>query len=441
MYPRPGRIVGTCSTRPPPASKSFDDPEPAVAGSGILARRSSKWPTSKFYKTFSEKSLTTYGAGRRSRIERHRLEPARSASPTARGAFFEIGPGHGTLGELAVAGGWDYTAIEASPLLMDVLKKKGLKVIPAWTPPMPMADASADVVYADQVLEHMRGIDDARQFTAEALRSLKPGGIFFVVVPDYLKERQFFWDVDYTHNFVTTERRIRQLFNDGGFEILHMERAIGLATGVKRDLLAAAAVFINIPGVDALVALYKDRRSRLQDPQESLRNTDLRREKAGRRFAMILTLRFARRLFLFGPLRGRRNAAAARDHRDHPGDPRDGDRHGRLGARDRGDRSPLSRARAGPRRDRSRGDDPAMGAAAARERHCDHDARCGAPLSRELVRRQLPSCRRRCGRGARLWSGSRARGTRHRRRPSEASRARPSPRSPSIASSACSRSS
>ena len=38
---------------------------------------------------------------------------------------------------------------------------------------MPMADASADVVYADQVLEHMRGIDDARQFTAEALRSLQ----------------------------------------------------------------------------------------------------------------------------------------------------------------------------------------------------------------------------------------------------------------------------
>ena len=71
-------------------------------------------------------------------------------------------------------------------------------------------------------------------------------------MPDYLKERQFFWDVDYTHNFVTTERRVKQLFNDGGFEILHVERAIGLATGVKRDLLAAAAVFINIPGVDAL---------------------------------------------------------------------------------------------------------------------------------------------------------------------------------------------
>ena len=129
----------------------------------------------------------------------------------------------------------------------------------------------------------MRGIDDARQFTAEALRSLKPGGMFFVVVPDYLKERQFFWDVDYTHNFVTTERRIKQLFNDGGFEILHIERAIGIATGIKRDLLAAAAVLHQHSGRRRAVALHRHERSRLQDPQESLRNADLRRAKARRR--------------------------------------------------------------------------------------------------------------------------------------------------------------
>ncbi len=148
----------------------------------LSTQRSHSVADSTFYKTFSEKSLTGYGAGRRSRIERHRLSLLERFTK-APGAFFEIGPGHGTLGELAVADGWQYTAIEASPLLMEVLRKKGLTVIEAWTPPMPMADASADVVYADQVLEHMRGIDDARQFTAEALRSLKPGGIFFVVVP------------------------------------------------------------------------------------------------------------------------------------------------------------------------------------------------------------------------------------------------------------------
>ncbi len=206
---------------------------------------------STFYKSFSEKKLTTYGSARRGKIEQHRLALLHRFKP-APGDMFEIGPGHGTLGEQAVAAGWRYTAVEASPILIDVLRGKGLHVIQSWTPPIPVPDASADVVYADQVLEHMSGIDGARQFTAEAFRALRPGGVFFVVVPDYLKERTFFWDVDYTHNFVTTERRVRQLFNDGGFEILHVERGIGVATGVARDVLAAAALLVNVPGVDAL---------------------------------------------------------------------------------------------------------------------------------------------------------------------------------------------
>jgi SAM-dependent methyltransferase len=204
-----------------------------------------------FYKSFSEKKLTTYGSGRRGKIERHRLELLHRYAK-APGDMFEIGPGHGSLAEQAVEAGWNYTAVEASPILIDVLRKKGLKVLEAWTPPMPMADGTADVVYADQVLEHMSGIDAARAFTAEALRVLRPGGVFFVVVPDYLKERTFFWDVDYTHNFVTTERRVKQLFYDGGFETRAMVRSIGAATGFTRDLLAAGSLLARTPGLDAL---------------------------------------------------------------------------------------------------------------------------------------------------------------------------------------------
>ena len=206
---------------------------------------------STFYKTFSEKKLTGYGSSRRGRIERHRLGLLHRFAP-APGDMVEVGPGHGSLAEQAVDAGWRYTAIEASPILIEVLRGKGLTVIESWAPPIPVPGASADVVYADQVLEHMSGIDAARQFTAEALRALRPGGVFFVVVPDYLKERTFFWDVDYTHNFVTTERRVRQLLNDGGFEILHLERAIGLATGVGPPPPAAGARRGDRPGVDAL---------------------------------------------------------------------------------------------------------------------------------------------------------------------------------------------
>ena len=204
-----------------------------------------------FYRTFSEKQLTSLGGARRGRIERTRLELLmKHASPP--GPMLEIGPGHGSLAALAIEAGWQYSAIEPSPALAERLRAAGVEVVQAMTPPIPAADASCRVVYADQVLEHMSGIDAARQFVAEAHRVLRPGGVLFVVVPDYLAERGFFWDIDYTHNFVTTERRVKQLFYDGGFETRAMVRSIGAATGFTRDLLAAGSLLARTPGLDAL---------------------------------------------------------------------------------------------------------------------------------------------------------------------------------------------
>ena len=204
-----------------------------------------------FYRWFSERRLTSFGSARRSRIERSRLALLQAATAPP-GDMLEIGPGTGSLAAGAIAVGWRYRAIEASATLAEALRAKGLDVTQAWAPPIAADDASCDVVYADQVLEHMSGIDAARAFVAEARRALRPGGVCFIVVPDYLKERTFFWDVDYTHNFVTTERRVRQLLYDGGFEVERVVRSIGVATGLSRDLLAAGSMLVNIPGVDPL---------------------------------------------------------------------------------------------------------------------------------------------------------------------------------------------
>lgn len=204
-----------------------------------------------FYRWFSERKMTGAGASRRRRIEESRLRIVMAhARPPA--DLLEIGPGQGGLARAAVAAGFRYRGIEASRVLAETLTAEGLDVVQAWTPPIPADDESADVVYADQVLEHMSGIDGARAFVAEARRVLRPQGVLFVVVPDYLKERAFFWDIDYTHNFVTTERRVRQLLYDGGFDIARVVRSIGLATGPARDVLAASAMVANLPGLDAL---------------------------------------------------------------------------------------------------------------------------------------------------------------------------------------------
>jgi SAM-dependent methyltransferase len=204
-----------------------------------------------FYKWFSERKLTKFGGARRLRIERSRLAVlAQHAAPG--GDLIEVGPGVGSLVDPIRAMGWRYRAIEASPTLAASLRDRGVEVTEAWVPPFPVPDACCDVLYADQVLEHMSGIDGARAFVSEALRVLRPGGVVFIVVPDYLKEKTFFWDVDYTHNFVTTERRVRHLLGDHGFTVERVVRSIGASTGVARDLLAGLSMFANLPGLEPL---------------------------------------------------------------------------------------------------------------------------------------------------------------------------------------------
>ena len=204
-----------------------------------------------FYRTFSEKKLTKFGGARRGKVERARFGLVASKVPPP-ADFLEVGPGQGAIADLAREAGYRYRAIEASELLIAEMRGRGIEVQQAFTPPFPEPDLSFDIVYADQVLEHMSGIDAAREFVAEAHRVLRPGGVLFVVVPDYLAERGFFWDIDYTHNFVTTERRVKQLFYDGGFETKAMVRSIGAATGFTRDLLAAGSLLARTPGLDAL---------------------------------------------------------------------------------------------------------------------------------------------------------------------------------------------
>jgi SAM-dependent methyltransferase len=176
-------------------------------------------------------------------LQRHRRPP---------GDLLEIGPGHGGIARAARAEGWTWFGVEPSPALAASLRADRFQVVRAWTPPFPVGDERVDVVYADQVLEHMNGAPEARAFVAEMRRVLRPGGVALIVVPDYEKEGRFFWDIDYTHNFVTTERRMRQLLYDGGFSVLELARTIGQARGVSRQALAAGAAILNIPGVDAV---------------------------------------------------------------------------------------------------------------------------------------------------------------------------------------------
>ena len=61
---------------------------------------------------------------------------------------------------------------------------------------LPFADASASIIYSEHFFEHLE-FSDAQKFLREALRVLRPGGVFSVVVPDASSVLKAYVNSDY----------------------------------------------------------------------------------------------------------------------------------------------------------------------------------------------------------------------------------------------------
>ena len=82
-------------------------------------------------------------------------------------------------------------------------------------------DASFDVVFASNLLEHLT-YDQLNVMVAEARRVLRPGGRLIAVQPNFrLRPREYF--DDYTHRTIFTDRSLADYLGSSGFEIEHVE--------------------------------------------------------------------------------------------------------------------------------------------------------------------------------------------------------------------------
>ena len=133
------------------------------------------------------------------------------------GSVLEIGPGRGDFADICLARCIEYFAIEANHQMAESLKSRGAGVIPAMVPPLPELDRKFDAAVMINVMEHMNSMADALQITQQIRKALKPGGKFIICSPDYLNWRHNFFNCDFSHSYVTTRRRLKQLLINGGF--------------------------------------------------------------------------------------------------------------------------------------------------------------------------------------------------------------------------------
>jgi SAM-dependent methyltransferase len=157
----------------------------------------------------------------------------------------EIGPGKGMFASfVAKSHGVEYKAYEPEPSLFALLKGEGLDVVQQSVPPIPEENGQFHAIAMLNILEHLPSIQVTEELLKECRRVLKPDGILFIVVPSYLDWGKQFYNLDYTHQTIYTESRIRNILSDNGFSMVRMAYHYGcFFSGIGRIFNAGAQLF------------------------------------------------------------------------------------------------------------------------------------------------------------------------------------------------------
>ena len=168
------------------------------------------------------------------------------------GSVLEIGPGRGDLAALCLARKMEYHAVEPNAGLAESLRSRGAKVVCAKVPPLPVLDRTFDLVVMVNVMEHMNGLEQALDTACQVRAVLKAGGKFLIHCPDYLSWRLHYFNCDFSHNYVTTRRRLDQLLVNAGYADIRSGYMSGPFRGAAAVILSAFASRMPFGALEAL---------------------------------------------------------------------------------------------------------------------------------------------------------------------------------------------
>lgn len=212
-----------------------------------------------FYDNYFTRSDSISPIGERiiAREVRNRIHLAQTLTKKTVLKTLEFGPGRGHFAKEVRSLGWEYLAIDGSPSVLRLLRNDGINVIQSFVPPMPEeASEEYDLVIMEHFIEHMDSPASARELLEAVYRSLSQDGLLLIVAPDFLMHGSNFWDCDYTHSFVTTLQRLRQLLLDCKFEIRYMGyETLGIQNAFLTWLISVLTNLIFLTRLPQLVSL------------------------------------------------------------------------------------------------------------------------------------------------------------------------------------------
>jgi len=172
-------------------------------------------------------------------------------------SMLEFGCGNGSVAkrtnELGVK---SYTGVEPNQKLAAETRRRvaGVQILET---PLPFIDKSLvakfDVVFASMVLEHASSPEEALQWLTAMASCLNSEGILIVICPDIFNYGPYFWDIDWTHGFPTTQERLEQLAEGAGLSIIQSTKIrAGTSNLVVRGFCSTCSKLLPTKLVDSL---------------------------------------------------------------------------------------------------------------------------------------------------------------------------------------------
>ncbi|MBP8302711.1 MAG: class I SAM-dependent methyltransferase [Phycisphaerae bacterium] len=212
-----------------------------------------------FFEHFAQGDRPTAIGSRLARVTSLRLFRWLGLGPHAR--VLEIGPGRGLFAELCLEAGLRYVAVEPNATMAASLEQRGAEVIRERVPPLPRLEGRFDAVVMIHLVEHLNSMQEALALTTQVKAVLAPEGKVLVCSPDFLNWRKHFFNCDFSHNYVTTERRLHQLLLNGGFRHVRSRTLAGPLAGCPAVLVSGLAALLPFGLLNALLpdsrAAYK----------------------------------------------------------------------------------------------------------------------------------------------------------------------------------------
>ena len=202
-------------------------------------------------------SVSPFGERIIAREVHNRIHLAQKLSKKTILKTLEFGPGRGHFAREVLGLGWEYLAIDGSPSVLKLLREDGIQVIQSFVPPVPSeANKGYDLVLMEHFIEHMDSPASARVLAESVYQALSPNGLILIVAPDFLMHGSNFWDCDYTHSFVTTTQRLRQLLLDCDFKICYAGyETLGIQNSFLTWLISVLTNLLFITRLPQLISL------------------------------------------------------------------------------------------------------------------------------------------------------------------------------------------